>query len=112
MKRIALISNDKDLCKVLNFILPLDFDSTAESFLIGRDKNFDILLIDINAMDQHCLRELLKHDADRKIIRIISSVPFIYLPQKHKSLLNEYQDEYHVKPFNLFSFKEKLFVEN
>lgn len=112
MKRIALISNDKDLCKVMNFILPLDFDSTAESFLSSQDRNFDVLLIDINAMDEHCLRELLKHDADRRIIRIISSVPFIYLPKKHKSLLNEYQDEFNVKPFNLYSFKEKLLVEN
>ena len=108
MKRIALISNDDDTCKILNYLLHLDFDFSAENFLNSRDCNFDVIIIDINKMTGQCLEKLLELNIERRIVKIISSVPFIYLPESHKELLRRFESDYHVKPFNLYSFKEEL----
>ena len=108
MKRIGLISNDDDMCKILNYILYLDLDTTVESFLNREDRNFDVILIDIHLMSEQCLRKFMRLNIKSEIIKIISSVPFIYLPESHKSLLRKFENDYFVKPFNLYSFKKEL----
>ena len=108
MKRIALISNDEDMCKLLKCILPLEVDSTVEGFLKNGDINFDVILIDINRMGGQCLKRLLELNIESKIVKIISSVPYKYLPQNYRSLLNKFEENYLVKPFNLYSFREEL----
>lgn len=110
MKRIALISNDTDMCKILNHILPLDYESSAESFLKNNDTDFDVIVIDINKMNESYLETLLNLTGKKIIIKIISSVPFKYLPQNYRSMLCNFTKNYFVKPFNLYSFKEEVLV--